>query len=453
LENLHIISVGDAYGTDARQSLYLHQSPVTTAMDVWTRLTGGMAMDALRSTRFSRRRLVLGSAQTLFAAPLLATVGTGATLAKPEHGDSHPDPALLARPDGVMGPLIGYDTSTGAERFSLPAGLLTADGRRYFAATAGNGATSIAFYEPDFGMLIERVRINGDWTLHGVSATGAWLGLRRVPTESELAAWKTGDDVQTELAIMDTVSGQTQEILLDGNFDIDGLSRYGESLYLLEHLPSADSPHYAIRLYDLAADLLHEAPLRDKRDPDEEMFGYAWGGTATPDGQWLLTLYMNTHEGYAFIHSLNLANRYPVCIDLPSADSDFAKLKGYSLTVAPDGVRVYAANPVIGKLGLVDLSTWTVTRTVNFPAVTPVPPEDRSAARSLLSPDGATLFFTAGRIVWVYDTGAGEIVNSYSAPDAVAGLGLNPEGTRLLMADLNGQVTAVELATGLVVAL
>ncbi|HKG25444.1 MAG TPA: hypothetical protein VKB09_07325 [Thermomicrobiales bacterium] len=372
--------------------------------------------------------------------------------AKPEHEGA--PPTFLAWPEGNTGPLIGYDTTTGAERFRLPAGLLTADGQRYFAVTAGGGETPIATYEPGLGTLMERVVIDGSWDLHGVSATGAWLGLRRVPTDAELAAWQAGDDAQTELAIMDAVSSRiSHEINLDGNFDIDGLSRYGESLYLLQHLPSTDALHYAIRLYDLKANLLEEAPLRDKREPDEEMFGYAWGGTATPDGQWLLTLYMNTHEGYAFIHSLNLANRYPVCIDLPSGGSDFAMLKAYSLTVALDGTRVYAANPVLGQLGLVDLASWQVVRTVSFPAVTPVPPEDRSTARSLLSSDSATLWFTAGRIVWTFDTRTEEIANSYEAPAAVAGLGLNPDGTRLLVADLDGQVTAIDLASGKVIAL
>lgn len=411
-------------------------------------------MQSMGSMRSSRRSLVVGSARAAVGVPLLAALGTNVAVAKPEHGENgYAQPALLARPDGVMGPLIGYDTLNGKERFSLPAGLLTADDFRYFTATANGEETAIDFYEPEFGTRIERVVVNGGWELQGISADGSWLGFRRPRTEAESAAWRAGDEVQTELAIMDSVSSHRREVRLDGNFDIDGISRFGDSLYLLEHLPSTDAPHYAVRLYDLKAGLLQEAPLRDKREPDEEMFGYAWGGTATRDGQWLLTLYMNTHEGYAFIHSLNLANRYPVCIDLPSADSDFAKLKAYSLTVAADGVHVYAANPVLGKLGLVDLSTWSVTRTVDFPAVTPVPPEDRSSARSLLSADGATLYFTAGRIVWVYDTVAGEIVNSYEAPPAVAGLGLSPDGSRLLVAGVDGAVTAVELATGKVTAL
>jgi hypothetical protein len=411
-------------------------------------------MGVPRSTRFPRHSLFGISTRAIACALCLLATASSAVVAKPEHGTASPPPPFLVRPDGLGGPMIGYDTTTGEKRFTLPAGLLTADGKRYVSASASGRETAIAVYEPAFGQLIVRIIINGSWEVRGVSATGDWLGLRRIPSEPERAAWEAGNDRQTEIAIMDTVSSRiTHEIVLDGDFDIDGLSKFGESLYLLQHLPSTGAPHYAIRLYDLTTNVLQEAPLRDKRNPDEEMFGYAWGGTATPNGQWLLTLYMNTEEGYAFIHSLNLANRYPVCIDLPWTDSDFAKLKAYSLTVAPDGRHVYAANPVIGKLGLVDLSTMEVVRTVTFPAVTPVPPEDRSAARSLLSPDGRMLYFTAGRIVWAYDTEAGEIVHSYQAPPAVAGLGLSPDGTRLLIVALDGQVTAIDLASGDVVSL
>jgi putative pyrroloquinoline-quinone binding quinoprotein len=396
-----------------------------------------------------------GILRALLCALVLLTVGSSTVLAKPGHeGDEGSNSAFLARPDGPGGPLVGYDTSTGARRFSLPAGLLTADGQRYFAASASGDETAIAVYVPVFGSLLERFVVDGSWELHGISATGAWLGLRRIPTAAEQAAWKAGDDQQTDIAIMDTVSSRiAHEVHLDGNFDVDGLSRYGDSLYLLQHVDAADAQHYLIRLYDLTTDTLVDGALRDKREPDEEMTGYAWDGTASPNGEWLLTLYLNTKENIAFVHSLNLADQYPVCIDLPSGDGDMAKLKAYTLTMAPDGVHVYAANPVLGRLAVLDLSSWTVGHVASFPAVTPVPTNERSAARSLLSPDGRTLYFTAGQIVWAYDTITGNIAHSYQAPASVAGMGLSPDGTRLLVAGADGKVTAVDLASGKSIAL
>lgn len=400
-----------------------------------------------RSHRPSWRRHAGTALRALLCAFVLLAIGTSTAVAKENQ-------VFLARPDGPGGKLVGYDTTTGSPIFTLPPGLMTADGQRYVAASANGDETRITFYEPGHGAVDESVDIDGSWELHGISATGAWLGLRRPPTDAELAAWKAGDGMQTDIAILDTVSSRiSDEIHLDGNFDIDGVSRYGDALFLLQHVDAKDATHYQIRLYDLREDSLYPDPLRDKREPDEEMTGYAWDGTGSADGQWLLTLYLNTREQTAFVHSLNLDDRYPVCIDLPSADGDMAKLRAYTITMAPDGMRAYAANPVLGRLAVLDLSSWTVQHVASFPAVTPAPSDGRSAARSLLSPDGKTLYFTAGKVVWAYETTSGTVDHSYQAPSSVAGIGLNPDGTRLLIADGEGKVTAIDLASGKLVAL
>jgi hypothetical protein len=393
----------------------------------------------------SYQRQTRGATRFLLCALFLLAVGTSTTVAKEDHNAM----VFLARPDGPGGRLVGFDTVTGAVRFTLPPGLTSADGQRYFSARASDGETTIDAYFPSNGQWAERIIIHGAWELHGVSATGTWLGLRRIPTDAELAAWQDGDDMETEIAIVDTISWRiAHEIRLDGNFDIDGLSRDGASLFLLQHVDATDATHYQIRLYDLTTDSLFPEPLRDKRAPDEEMTGYAWDGTASPDGQWLLTLYLNNRNNTAFVHSLNLANRYPVCIDLPSADGDMAKLRAYTITMAPDGMHAYAANPVLGRLAVLDLGSWTVDRVVTFPAVTPIPADERATGRSLLSPDRRTLYFTAGRIVWAYNTNSGAVDHSYQAPVSVIGLGLSEDGGRLLIAGGDGKVTAVDLASG-----
>jgi hypothetical protein len=401
----------------------------------------------MRGPSFWQRRSG-SAARALLCALMLLAVGSSTAVAK-----ENDNPTFLARPDGPGGTLVGYDTSTGEVRFTLPAGLLAAAGQRYVAASVSDDETTVTIYEPILGSVVERLVFDGAWELHGISATGAWLGLRRIPTDAELASWAAGDSMQTDIAIVDAVSSDVSQIHLDGNFDIDGLSRTGSSLFLLQHVDQADATHYQIRLYDLASDTLDPNPLRDKREPDEEMTGYAWDGAASSDGQWLLTLYLNTRENTAFVHSLNLDNRYPVCIDLPSADGDMAKLRAYTITMAPDGMHAYAANPVLGRLAVLDLSSWTVGHVAAFPAITPVSSDEKSAARSLLSPDGRTLFFTAGRVVWAYDTISGTVVHSYQAPSSVAGMGLNPDGTHLLLAGSDGKVTSVDLTSGEKVAL
>src|SRR5437773_6784607 len=50
-----------------------------------------------------------------------------------------PAALFLVRPHGEAGPLLAYDLSSGALRFSLPPGWLSADNKHYLAAKTGAG--------------------------------------------------------------------------------------------------------------------------------------------------------------------------------------------------------------------------------------------------------------------------------------------------------------------------
>ena len=94
------------------------------------------------------------------------------------------------------------------------------------------------------------------------------------------------------------------------------------------------------------------------------MTGTAGGQVASPDGRWLLTLYLNTKEHKAFVHALNLRAAYAACIDLPS-DRSLSALRDYALALAPDG-GVYATNAALGVVTHIDLRREAVTDTLRF---------------------------------------------------------------------------------------
>ena len=173
------------------------------------------------------------------------------------------------------------------------------------------------------------------------------------------------------------------------------------------------------------------------------MTGLAWGGVASPDGQWLLTLYLNTQRNTAFIHALNLENKFPVCIDLPSGSGDLAQLKHYSLALAPDGQTVYAANAALGVVAEVSLSSYRVIGKVEFPASSP--PEtmanDEAATPtnySVLSQDGQELYFSSGWDVWGYDAKTRQVHGPYLSNLPLRGLDLSGDEQHLYIA-LEGQ--------------
>lgn len=370
---------------------------------------------------------------------------------------------FLVRPEGLRGPLVAFDVAAGHELFALPAGMLSANGERYYATEARIRRTALRAFDPKTGVLEDTFNVDGSWVLSGTSPTGRWLALTRLAAEAEKRAWEKADRWQTDIRIVDAEGGQVvRDMSLDGNFEVETLSADGDSLFLVQHLPAVNPDHYLIRLYDLATQALVVDPLRAKEvgvipllseGVDEVMAGYAWEGVASPDGQWLMTLYLSTARNVAFVHALNLTGKNPLCIGLPSGEGNFNELKGYTLTLSPDGNTLYAANAILGTLVEVslDLQDLGVRRQVIFgpsPAgrtADAFDGETPPSGRSVISKDGRALYFTSGGEVWAYDTQAGEVIGSFAMNTPVLGLGLSEDGTSLYVASPEGALNVVDI--------
>lgn len=355
---------------------------------------------------------------------------------------------FFARPEGSKGRLIAYATPGGREVFTLPAGMASADGKLFAsAALSGGEETALDLYDLDTGRGLASFELNGAWALGGLSPNGRWLALARLPAESEKRSWAAADRWQTDLQIIDGRSGEAvNTITLDGNFEIETVSADGASLFLIQHSPAVDPDRYNIRLYDLKNASLLADPLTAKGG-DVVMTGYAWDGVASPDGKWLLTLYLNTARDAAFIHALNLVDKFPVCIDLPSAGGSFDRLKYYSLVLSRDGRRIYAVNAAAGVAAEVSLESLTLQSITPF-AVDSAGEEaapDSPTARSIISPDGRFVYFASGRNLWAYDTRARKVSALPPANGQIVGLGLSRDSRQLFAATLDGSVHVAAL--------
>lgn len=343
---------------------------------------------------------------------------------------------LLARPAGPAGPLVAYALADGRERFRLPAGMLSADARRFVAVESDLLSRRATVYDLPAGAPAARFGVR-DLELGGVSPNGLWAVFTRARPGS--AGWTT------RFEVVETGSGQPAHILeLAGRFELDAFSADGQSLFLIEHLPADAPDHYVIRRFDLSGEGLLADPVRSK-GAEEIMAGYAWEGRPTPDGRWLLTLYLNTRRNTAFVHALDVVNKFPVCITLPSGEGDLARLKYYTLAPHPDGQRLFAANAALGVVAEVSLIDFQVVNTVTFPPKTqpalPADPE-RSLAGSLSAPDGKTLYFTNGWDIWAYAVDAGRVSEPFSASAPITGLALDRAGTRLFASTADEHVHA-----------
>ena len=355
---------------------------------------------------------------------------------------------FVVRPDGARGPLVAYDQQTGNEIFRLPPGMISADGTRYFAATPSEHAILLETYDTTTGRALRTKRFEGDWTIGGVSHSGRWVVLAHQPGRLVAADSTDADLVQTAILVVDAGRGSvTHEITLDGDFAVEMISANGDALFLIEHLaagPGEPAP-YLVRVYDLALDYLDPNPLRDKRFLDELMTGLAWDGLASPDGQWLLTLYVNTARDRAFIHALNLRERYAICLDLPALGGSVEQLAAYSLTLAPDGRRAYAINPVLGVVAEINLVDVTIGRSTTFD---PVPATSSTLAvvsSPTATPSSSLPAATSGASS--RPRAAVDRLPSVVAP--VVGLSVSTSGDQLLVAAAEGPIARIDAAGNL----
>ena len=349
-----------------------------------------------------------------------------------------PGTSLLAvRPSGDGGPLVAYDTRTGKRRYTLPGGIAAADGTSYFTARPSGRWTTLRRFDTRTGRLVRgwRLRVGG-W-LSAVSAQGRWLTLVH-----SRARPKPG---RTRIAVIDARTRRVARTLrLPGNFDVDTISADGERLFLVQYLNGA-AGRYQIRVFDVANGRLRSEPIKGARE-GAVMTGYGTHAVGSPDGRWLFTLYVNTKSSLAFIHALDVEAARPRCIFLPSRPRAWDAMTRYSLALASDGRRVFAANPVLGLVAEVDLAKMRVVRTVRFR------PERVPARRlptrtnAVVSPDGRTLYFTGARAVWAYDAAAGRVRGPYRTGKPVIGLAWAADRVHALRSDR--RLVALDAATG-----
>jgi hypothetical protein len=176
------------------------------------------------------------------------------------------------------------------------------------------------------------------------------------------------------------------------------------------------------------------------------MVGSAWGSLGSPDGNWLLTLYIKDGQT-AFVHALDLRQAYARCLDLPTGDSsDFASLSQYVFVLSRDGTVLYAANPTLGIVAKLDLARGKVVETTRFRGSGS--PALASAAIGAMSHDGRTLYFSTGGAIWAYDSAVGRVRGPYAA-GRIAGLGFSLDDRRLYAVRTSGSVATLDAARGI----
>lgn len=256
----------------------------------------------------------------LATVPVLAACGASVS-------ESAPDPPSSA---AVLAPRAA----------AIPApGVRAADGSASFIVR-GN---ELLRFDPATREQTGAYGLGGAWKLEGISANGRWVGLTRPGTKIRVLDSETG-----------TIS---EEIELSGDFVVETISVGGDFLFLQQNFVDGT---YAVRGYDLVRNQMLPGSLGTKGET-VKMQGRAGQVVASPDGKWLLTLYVDTRSSSAFVHALNLVDKIPVCIVLPpcEGDCDESDLGQWTLELRSDGRTLVATHPAQDR-AVIDLSRGVV---------------------------------------------------------------------------------------------
>lgn len=339
---------------------------------------------------------------------------------------------LYVQPEGPGGPMIAYDTATRQPVMEFEPGIASADGRTYFTTFHARRGTRLLRVDVATGANAGFRFVSGYWKVGAVSAAGERVALVRQSRD------------RTSVQVFDFLRGRMLHLLdLRGDFEVEAISPDGENLFLIQHL---DGRRYLVRQYDLRHERLVARPLR--APGVKLMAGYAWSGVASRDGKWLLTLYLSTARNTAFVHSLDLEQARPACVNLPSDRGVFSRLKRYSMTLAPGTRTLYAANPLLGVVAEVDLGHSRVVRVTRFDKAGRAPAEQRAATLSTISRNGRTLYFSAGNGLWAYDAAYGIVRGPYATKGSIVGVGYGRGDRRIFAVKASGEMLAFEAASG-----
>jgi WD40 repeat protein len=330
---------------------------------------------------------------------------------------------VLVRPFGRQGTLHAYSVRTGARRYTLPPGILSADGRAFISSAAAKAPrTTVARYDVRSGRLVRGRSLRGrGWSPAGVTADGRHVALVR--TGRHVTVLRVG----------------ASRTVLRGLYEVEALSPDGNRVFLVHWKRNG----YDLQQFDLATQEL--APTR-LDEPDEKMTGTAVSSVASRDGHWLLTLYIKP-DGHSFVHALNLRSGLAHCIDLTLA-GDLFVLGSTVLSLSPDEGTLYLANPYLGRVTSVDLARLEQTRVVRFAGLSPGNVNMMIGPSAASTPNGRMLAFTGQKSVWLYDTAFGIVRRAMSLKTSVTGLGFTPDGRQLLVLQRNGPLVFLDAASG-----
>ena len=354
-------------------------------------------------------------------AALLAMVGCSGS-------QSSPDNVETVAPAPVSAPVTSLAPPTfGVARIQTADGLLTIDlasGKSSFVDGLVNADwTRIASVDKGVAKLVDA----GSRDVLRSANVPEGLHVAAISPDGKLVAYSDSPEygirglpkarTSTRVAIVAANNTAPPKVLdLAGNIVPEAFSTDGRHLFVLDYVPAAAPDHYEVRMIDLVTGAKTDVGGRPKELPNEEqMQGNVRTSVYSPNRQMLFTLYSEYGEaGHAFIHALNLSEKWSYCLDLPDSgrfgdgQATLAMSKDNKLYVLGDS----------GQIAQIDAEPYglTVERTVQLPAASP------TKNRPIAAVEGSRLIVGHDDRVFFVDRTTLRVDTTIAMPSAVVGL-------------------------------
>jgi len=346
------------------------------------------------------------------------------------------------------------DSRSHSVDFNMPLGTPSPDWTHLYTVS-GDGLIDI---DPQTGTKLRNVRLPGYFQLPpatmsgvpgGLSPNGRWLVLESFDRSS------TGVPSATHLLLVDTSYAKSmQQIDFRGSFQFDAISNDGQRIFLIQYVSSTE---YYVRQFDVGIGQLNPTVIFDKSDGGAAMAGLRLSGVASPDGNWLYSIYVRQDKS-PFIHALNLeGSLIAFCLDLPgSGYASNSDAFHWSLALKADGSHLYATNGATGIVADISIdhgvpsppraARLNDSQTGGIPGVLDVEAKELGGNAAVVSLDGRTLVM-AGKtgVVWV-DTASMKAGGHQLAGWNVWSLAMSPDGTTLYAMSDGGKIAELPMA-------
>lgn len=238
----------------------------------------------------------------------------------------------------------------------------------------------------------------------------------------------------TELQVV-TNGGPPRTYNVDANVEPEAVSLDAQTIFVIQYTPAEAPTSYRVRQLDLASGVLSDV-YTDDRQLLDDMPGAARKQVRSPDGKRLYTLYNEApssgprrqedgpNTGRAFVHVLDLENKWARCVDLPLAFAGGSQANG-GLAVSPDSGRVLVADAENAIVATLDTDTLQITREGEL--MLPFAPDGYGSTVASIARDGS-VFAGVGQTImqldpetlepsarWSLDLGPGSNLTSIDA--------------------------------------